>query len=123
MSDATKLAQRITPGPWTLQALPAKPGYPNWIPHCIRSGPSNVHIATVGNVDRYYEGDAQTANAELIALAPSLLAQRDALLAALQGALNQLDSLEAGAAGLPAPSSTLAYKQARAAIALAGGGL
>jgi len=61
-----------TPGPWKIQALGARPGYPDWKSFCVRSESTNVHIATVGNVDRYYEG-REEANARLIAAAPDLL--------------------------------------------------
>jgi hypothetical protein len=61
-----------TPGPWTTQELEhAYHGYENWNTYCIRS-PQNVHIATIGHVDRYHEQDHE-ANARLIAAAPELL--------------------------------------------------
>mgnify|MGYP001810103442 CR=1 FL=1 len=62
-----------TPGPWTIQDLGHRLGYPNWRPKAIRCAHANVHLATVGNVDRYYEGERQEANARLIAAAPALL--------------------------------------------------
>jgi hypothetical protein len=67
-----------TPGPWTIQELEhAYDGYENWNTYCIRS-PQNVHIATVGNVDRFHEQDHE-ANARLLAAAPDLLAALQAL--------------------------------------------
>jgi len=63
-----------TPGPWTVQTLGEKiNGYPDWNSYCIRHLNQNVHIATVGHVDRYYEQQNE-ANARLIAAAPDLLA-------------------------------------------------
>lgn len=61
-----------TPGPWTIQDLGQQNNYPNWHSFAVRSAQTNVHLATVGNVDRYYEGQ-EGANAKLIAAAPDLL--------------------------------------------------
>ena len=62
-----------TPGPWTVQTLGEKiNGYPDWNSYCIRHLNQNVHIATVGHVDRYYETQNE-ANARLIAASPDLL--------------------------------------------------
>jgi hypothetical protein len=55
---------------WKIQPLGPRPGYPNWKAFCIRDAKTNVHIATVGNVDRYFEGKEE-ANAILIASAPT----------------------------------------------------
>lgn len=61
-----------TPGPWALQSLGGGyRGYDDWCPWCVRS-PQNVHLATVGGVDRF-ESERIEANARLIAAAPELL--------------------------------------------------
>ena len=57
---------------WIIQTLRTHDGYPNWTSYCIRSAASNVHIATVGDVDRFYE-DKTLQHAQLIAAAPELL--------------------------------------------------
>jgi len=57
---------------WEIQVLETcKSGYENWNTYCIRSG-NNVHIATVGDVDRFFEKDTLI-HALLIAAAPDLL--------------------------------------------------
>ena len=67
MSTRTKI------GPWKLQDLPSKPGYPNWTPYAIRDCKTNICIAIVGTVDRYFEGKQQLAHARLMKAAPDLL--------------------------------------------------
>ena len=62
-----------TPGPWTIQQLEqGKNGYESWNTYCIRDAKTNVHIATVGDVDRFFE-DRNEKHAALIAAAPELL--------------------------------------------------
>lgn len=61
-----------TPVRWVIQSLGTQPGYPNWGQFCIRDAVTNVHIATVGNVDRYFEGHTKE-HAVLMAAAPELL--------------------------------------------------
>lgn len=72
-----------SPRPWTVQKLPAHPNYPNWVPYCVRSQ-QNVHLATVGHVDRHDE-EKQEANARLMAAAPDLLAACKHFVAILDG--------------------------------------
>jgi len=61
-----------TPGPWAIQELADNwHGYDGWKTFCVRS-PRNVHLATVGDVDRFHQDDHE-ANARLIAAAPDLL--------------------------------------------------
>ena len=49
-----------TPGKLVVQDLSVvKQGYPDWTCCAIRTERENVHIATVGNVDRYFEGQAR----------------------------------------------------------------
>lgn len=100
-----------TKGPWTLQELPAKHLFPEWIPWCVRAD-NNVHIATVGDVDRFFEKQ-QAANARLIASAPELYE-----------ALRELSERVASLGGVEIPYADAlklfdAYKQARAALARA----
>ena len=57
---------------WKLQDLGGRPGYPQWHAYAIRDAVTNVHIATVGNVDRYFEGNTLE-HAQLIVTAPELL--------------------------------------------------
>ncbi len=58
---------------WTLQDLGAtRAGYKNWHEYAIRDSKTNVCLAIVGNVDRYFEGDIQRQQAELMAKAPEL---------------------------------------------------
>ena len=67
------MSAQHTPGPWTVQTPEKrKNGYENWNTYCVRSS-RNVHLATVGHVDRFHEDDHE-ANARLIAAAPELLA-------------------------------------------------
>jgi len=61
-----------TPGPWEIQDLGTKPGYPDWHTFAIRDSTSNVCLAVVGNLDRYFEKNNKD-NARLIAAAPELL--------------------------------------------------
>ena len=62
-----------TKGKWIIHGLQkGKNGYRDWNTYCVRSGKTNVHIATIGDVDRYYEKQNR-ANARLIAAAPDLL--------------------------------------------------
>jgi len=62
-----------TKGKWEIQELEkGKNGFVGWNTYCVRASKTNVHIATVGNVDRYYENQAE-ANARLIVAAPDLL--------------------------------------------------
>ena len=49
-----------------------KPGYPDWHTYAIRDVKTNVCLASVGNVDRYFEKNNE-ANARLISQAPALL--------------------------------------------------
>lgn len=66
-------------GPWKIQDLGERTGYPNWHSFAIRTEKENVHLATVGNIDRYFEGK-ELANATLMAAAPELLAACQAVL-------------------------------------------
>lgn len=65
---------------WKIQDLGTRPGYPDWHEYAIRDRKTNVHIATVGNVDRYFEKENK-AQAALMVQAPELLAQRNELIA------------------------------------------
>ena len=57
---------------WTIQELEKdKNGYEGWNSYCIRAE-NNVHIATVGHVDRFSEKDT-IKHARLISAAPKLL--------------------------------------------------
>jgi hypothetical protein len=57
---------------WSIQELETKKqGYENWNTYCIRAE-NNVHIASVGHVDRFFEEDT-LAHAKLISAAPDLL--------------------------------------------------
>jgi hypothetical protein len=74
----------ITQGNWTVQSLEtAKNGYADWNTYCIRAA-NNCHLATVGNVDRFFEENALD-NARLIAAAPDLLEALRALTAIVNG--------------------------------------
>jgi hypothetical protein len=64
---------------WKIQGLGNPPGYPNWQQYAIRDAKTNVHIATVGNVDRYFERNTKE-HADLIAAAPELKAALHAAL-------------------------------------------
>lgn len=66
-------------GPWKIQDLGERTGYPNWHSFAVRTEKENVHLATVGNIDRYFEGK-ELANAKLMAAAPDLLAACRAVL-------------------------------------------
>ncbi len=112
MSDATK----HTKGPWSVDNGTGQILGP-------RDGCSHVIVA---RMPVWFSGkltgshatqDQQAVNAALIAQAPTLLAQRDALLAALQHCLAYLES------NADDDQERADYEQARAAIALAGGGL
>ncbi len=97
---------------WTLQDLGAnRAGYPNWHEYAIRDGKTNVCLAIVGNVDRYFEGDIQRQQAELMAKAPTLLKQRDALREILKRLVDWHDDNNI-------QSQHGAWPQARAALAL-----
>ena len=65
------MTTKHTPGPWKVQDIGAKPGYPDWHEYAIRDARTNVFLAVVGNVDRYFEKNNH-ANAALIAAAPDL---------------------------------------------------
>ncbi len=58
-------------GPWKVQELGSRVGYPDWHQYAVRHAKTNVHLATVGNVDRYYERDTK-AHAMLMAAAPTM---------------------------------------------------
>jgi hypothetical protein len=77
------MSKTHVPGPWKLQDLGPKPGYPDWKSYAVRSEMTNVCIATVGYVDRYYEGKEE-ANAKLICAAPDLLNALELALATIQ---------------------------------------
>jgi hypothetical protein len=98
-----------TPGPWTVQELITHANYPKWTSYSIHDGITNVHIATVGHMDRYFE--EQTGDhARIIAAAPDML---EALKRIADG---QWDHTIAETSG------TLAMREiARAAIAKATG--
>lgn len=89
--DPMKIASP-SPGPWKIQSLGSRPGYPNWYAFAIRSK-ENVHIATVGNVDRYFEG-REIANAELMVKAPELAEENKALRKLCEKALVALDAFK-----------------------------
>lgn len=61
-------------GPWTIQDLGPARGtlYPEWLTYMIRDGKTNVALAQVGDVDRYFEGQYSKI-AKLMASAPALL--------------------------------------------------
>lgn len=59
-------------GPWMIQDLGERSGYPNWHSFAVRTCKENVHLATVGNVDRYFEGK-EKANATLMCASPDML--------------------------------------------------
>jgi hypothetical protein len=65
------IKQRLV-GPWTVQDLGAREDFPAWRSYCVRDKVTNVHIATVGAVDRYFEGQAGE-HARIMAAAPELL--------------------------------------------------
>jgi hypothetical protein len=70
----------ITGKIWKYQELESsRPGYPGWKSYTVRDTETNVHIATVGNIDRYFEKNTED-HARLLAAAPELL---DALRSAL----------------------------------------
>ena len=69
----TETTASHTTGPWMKQDLGQKSGYPNWHEYAIRDKKTNVCLAVIGNVDRYFEKNNE-ANARLIAAAPDLLA-------------------------------------------------
>ena len=104
------MTTKHTPGPWVIQHLEShKNGYPNWDTYCIRSGRTNCHLATVGDVDRHEELHAK-ANAILLSAAPVLLA-----------ALSDLVEYAADCAA-ERDERPVCIATARAAIAKAGGG-
>lgn len=100
---------------WTVQDMGARPDYPNWRSYCIRDKATNVHLSTVGAMDRYFE-ERTGEFAVLMGAAPELL---DALTSILKLAdwYAQLApvSREAGIA------SQIDRDRARAAIAKATG--
>jgi len=99
-----------TPGPWTVQELERnRNGYQGWHTYCVRHA-SNVHLATIGHVDRY-GCERNAANARLIAAAPDLLAALAKLLALA----------EAEGIGSEWEASEAAVGTARAAVAKATG--
>lgn len=49
------------------------PSYPDWRNYCIRDRKTNVHLASVGYMDRFFEKDTLK-HAVLMASAPELLA-------------------------------------------------
>ena len=108
-----------TPTPWKVEPLQQKiHGYDNWNSYTVRHDRTNVHIATVGDVDRYYE-DNNEANARLIAAAPDLLA-------ALEFCHTRLFNYQAGMDEIRDPEITrqlneVAIVAARIAIAKAKG--
>ena len=112
-------ANQHTPGPWKVEPfVQSINGYPDWHSFTVRHDRTNVHIATVGDVDRYYEQNNQ-ANAEMIAAAPETAAERDQLrdvnadlLAALEWAVARI--IVANHEGDPILSALL--PDARAAI-------
>ncbi len=114
MSDATKLAQRITPGHWTHKRrallIPPKTSYICEVGH-------DWHVVSDIPRDSWNHSEH---DAELIALAPTLLAQRDALLAALQV---MVDHACERYPHFESERGQRDIEQARAAIALAGGSL
>lgn len=99
---------RHTPGPWTVQHLEGcYHDYDDWDTFCVRA-PNNCHLATVGEVDRFYSANAR-ANAQLIAAAPELLK-------ALRNTVRLLELLNRPGANDPVEAAVYA---ARAAIAKA----
>lgn len=81
-----------TPGPWKIQDLGEKPGYPDWHTYAIRDAKTNVCLAIVGNVDRYFEKTNEI-NAHLMNASPELAdaCQAIADLANGQGRMNMLE--------------------------------
>lgn len=73
-------------GPLVVQELGSRPGYPAWTQFAIRDQKTNVHIATVGHVDRYFEGKAES-HAEFIVRAVNA---HEAMIEALAGLLENI---------------------------------
>jgi len=69
---------------WKIQDLGERLGYPNWHAYAIRDAKTNVHIATVGSVDRYFEDNTKE-HAELIVKSPLMLQTLQAIVALLDG--------------------------------------
>ena len=86
------MTAKHTPGPWKKQDLGEHPRYPDWHSYAIRDSKTNVCLAVVGKVDRYFEKN-NDANAALIAAAPDLLAALEVILAraAFHGKLNRAE--------------------------------
>jgi len=57
---------------WEIQHLGHRPGYPHWNQYAIRDIATNVCIAIVGDVDRYFEKNTLE-HATLMHAAPELL--------------------------------------------------
>jgi hypothetical protein len=83
-----------TPGPWALQLLEqGKNDYAGWNSYCIRDGKTNVHLASVGHFDRYFEKQNE-ANARLMTAAPELLAALENLIETAPGDIECEDNAE-----------------------------
>lgn len=68
----------FVPGPYVVQPVSDDwQGYENWKTFSVRHSTTNVCLAVVGEVDRYYEKDYE-ATANLLAAAPELYAAVDA---------------------------------------------
>ncbi len=84
------LSERITQGPWIVDLPNSSNGQ-----LAIKTADKTNNVAIVFGLPM---GEVGMANAELIALAPTLLAQCDALLAACKAALLRLDHHDAQSA-------------------------
>lgn len=66
------MESKLPPGPWKFHVLQEnRAGYPGWKSYCIRAA-NNCHLATVGNVDRYFETYFEDLT-RLMTAAPELL--------------------------------------------------
>lgn len=111
-NDSVPCMGRKAGGKWEVQDLGPARGdlFPHWKEYCIRDTATNVHLATVGDVDRYFEGDNGRI-AHLMAAAPQLLA-------ACVAFADTFDSKKHHPANWPELAAS-ALEQCRAAIAKA----
>lgn len=64
----------------TLPLEHGKNGYPEWDTFQVRDAITNVHIATVGDVDNFYSGIEKKYHANVIGFAPETLFALEQLL-------------------------------------------